>query len=317
MCGAGAQAIDVPGLRYVDRYTLPYTPGLPGTVFGNTLFGGISGLDYDAVSGSYYAISDDRSQNAPAGGDPSARFYNISITADQNGFVGPSPITINSVTALRQAGGGTFPATGVDPESIRFRRNGAEMSLYWASEGAVAPTSNPPLQNPFVREANLDGTFVREFTNPAQFNPDSVAGQTRGIRNNLAFESLTFSTDGSRVYAASESSLFQDGPRATATAGSVNRIAEFDQATGAPLRQFAYMTDPIQAANPANANDNGLAELLAIDSDYVPGRRAILLAQRGEQHPDLQDLPGRRHRRQRAGFTGGRVVHPPSPRNSC
>src|SRR5262249_29587179 len=159
--------------------------------------------------------------------------------------------------------GTTFPSLNVDPESIRIRGS----SVYWTSEGAVAGTSNPPLQNPFIREADLSGSYLREFTNPAQFNPDAVAGQTTGIRNNLAYESLTFSVDGSRVYTASESSLFQDGPRATAFAGSVNRIAEFNQVTGQPLRQFAYITDPIQAANPVNANDNGIAEMLAIGPD--------------------------------------------------
>lgn len=273
--GSAAFAIDVPGLRYVDRYSLPYSTGLAGTTFGNTLFGGISGLDYDAVTDSYYAISDDRSQNAPAGGNPAARFYNISIGVNQNGF-NPSPITINNVTQLRDVGGGTFPALGVDPEAIRFRRNGSDMSIVWTSEGAVSATSNPPLQNPFVREANLNGDFVREFSNPNKFNPDAVAGQTRGIRNNVAFESLTLSTDGTRTYTATESSLFQDGPRSTATTGSTNRILELDTATGNPLREFVYVADPIVTVNPANANDSGLVELLAIgDNTFLAVERSF------------------------------------------
>ena len=55
------------GLHVLDRYVLPYSPGMSATEFNGTAFGGISGLDYDAVSNSYYAISDDRSQVAPPG----------------------------------------------------------------------------------------------------------------------------------------------------------------------------------------------------------------------------------------------------------
>ncbi len=259
-------AIDVPGLRYVDRYTLPYTPGLNGTAFSGTLFGGISGLDYDAQTNSYYAISDDRSQNAPVGGNNAARFYNISIAVGASGFTGPNPVTINSVTQFLRPDGTTFPTLNVDPESIRVRRSGSDVSLFWTSEGAATATSNPPLQNPFVREATTSGGYIREFTNPAKLNPDAVgAGQTRGVRNNLGYEGFTFSTDGTRAYGAIESSLFQDGPRSTASAGSNNRIVEFNVATGAAGREFVYRTDPIQALNPVNANDNGVSEILAID----------------------------------------------------
>lgn len=258
--------VDVPGLRYVDRYSLPYSPGLNGTAFNGTLFGGISGLDYDAATNSYYAISDDRSQNAPAGGNNAARFYNISISVGATGFSGPNPVTINSVNQMLRPDGTSFPTLGVDPESIRVRRSGSDVSLFWTSEGAAVATSNPPLQNPFIREMTTTGGYVREFTNPAKINPDGVgAAQTRGVRNNLGYEGFTFSTDGTRAYGAIESSLFQDGPRSTAITGSTNRIVEFNAATGQPTREFAYVTDPIQALNPANANDNGVSEILAID----------------------------------------------------
>lgn len=269
----------VSSLRYVDRYSLPYTAGQNGTVYGNTLFGGVSGLDFDPSTNTYVAISDDRSQNTPPGGNAAARFYGLSINVDQNGFVGPSPIVINSVNQMLRPDGTTFPTLNVDPEAIRFRHNGNQTSLVWTSEGAVAATSNPPLQNPFVREMNLSGGYVREFTNPAKFNPDGVGvNQTQGIRNNLAYESVTISPDGSRLYTATESALFQDGPRATATAGSVNRIVEFDMTSGAPLREFAYVTDPIRAFNPANANDNGLAEMLSLgNGEFIALERSFAL----------------------------------------
>ncbi len=281
---APACAIDVPALRYVDHYNLPYTSGLNGTVFGNTLFGGISGMDRDEITGTYYGISDDRSQNAPAGGDNAARFYNLSINVGQNGFVGANPVTINTVNRLQRPDGSAFPTLGVDPESIRFRRDGSgAASLYWASEGAAVSTSNPPLQNPFIRQMNIDGSYVREFTNPAKINPNGVGGaQSSGVRNNLGYEGITFSPDGTRMYGAIESSLFQDGPRATATAGSVNRIVEFTTATGTAGREFAYVTDRIQTVNPANANDNGVSEILAIsDTNFLVVERSFALGGEG------------------------------------
>lgn len=265
-CVSVASAIDVPGLRYVDRYTLPYTSGFAGTVFNGTLFGGISGLDFDPASNSYWGISDDRSQQAPPGGDASARFYNLSISVNQNGFVGPNPVTINSVTRMLRPDGTPFPTLGVDPEAIRHNPDG---TFLWTSEGSVAASGNPPLQNPFVRQMNADGSFVREFTNPTKFNPDAVAGQTRGIRNNLAFESLTTTPSGAATFVATESSLFQDGPRATTSAGSANRIIRFDTATGQATGEFVYNTDAIQAANPVNGNDNGVVEMLALDESTL------------------------------------------------
>ncbi|MEI7657762.1 MAG: esterase-like activity of phytase family protein [Phycisphaerae bacterium] len=279
-----AQAIDVPGLRYVDRYNLPYTPGLNGTVFGNTLFGGISGMDYDVSSGSYYAISDDRTQNAPAGGNNAARFYNLSINVNQSGFVGANPVAINTSTAMLRPDGTTFPTLSVDPEAIRVRPNGSSVpTLLWTSEGAVAATGNPPLQNSVIREMNVTGSHIREFAVPAKTIPNAVgAGQNTGVRNNLGYEGLSLSLDGTRTYGAMESSLFQDGPRSTATTGSVNRFFEFDTATGAPTREFAYITDPIQAVNPANANDNGVSEILAISNDsFLVVERSFALGGEG------------------------------------
>src|SRR6476661_1425169 len=51
-------------LAYVGSYTIA-----SGTAFDGIDYGGISGLDFDAASNRYLALSDDRSEKAPA------RFY--------------------------------------------------------------------------------------------------------------------------------------------------------------------------------------------------------------------------------------------------
>lgn len=239
----------IEGLRFIGQQIVP-----TGTQQLGTTVGGLSGIDYDRNSGTYYAISDDRSQFN------SARFYNLSLDFDENGFYG---VNFNSVQTLKRSsaeGGGTFPALTVDPESIRL--DSSSGTLYWTSEGERRVTPTTVLQNPFVREMSTSGDFVRELSTPAKYNPTTGP---EGIRQNLAFESLTLSTDGNKVYAATENALFQDGPAATTTTGSPARILSFDKATGAAGAEYVYNVGPvIDTPIPADAfATNGLVELLA------------------------------------------------------
>ncbi|MCY2964543.1 MAG: esterase-like activity of phytase family protein, partial [Planctomycetota bacterium] len=103
---AAAFAGPIEGLRYIGQQTLP-----TGTMYSGTQVGGLSGIDYDSSTGTYWAISDDRSATGPA------RFYNTSLNFDQNGFYG---VTFNSVQTMKRSpgeGGGTFPLNNVDPEA--------------------------------------------------------------------------------------------------------------------------------------------------------------------------------------------------------
>src|SRR5262245_42325753 len=72
-------------------------------------FGGISGLDYDAANDVYYAISDDRSERAPA------RFYVLKLAIGESGVAG---LDIVSSSQLTGADGKPFAAKGIDPEAI-------------------------------------------------------------------------------------------------------------------------------------------------------------------------------------------------------
>jgi hypothetical protein len=87
-----------------------------------------------------------------------------------------------------------------------------------------------------------------------------------GIVNNLAFESLTVSTDGRTLYTATENALVQDGPVATVATGSNSRILSFDLSTGQAGAEYVYPVSPVALpASPAGGfATNGLVELLAI-----------------------------------------------------
>ena len=231
-------------LTYLGQQVLPFNLS-----FGGTPVGGLSGVDYNPLDGRYIAISDDRSQNAPA------RFYDLDFQVSSAGFTG---VSVTGVTTLQQPGGGAYPALAIDGEAIRFAGPG---KFVYTSEGDANR-----LIAPFVREGNLaDGSFSRDYTLPGYYAPAA----TTGIRNNLAFESLTYSFDGTQLVTATESSLKQDGGIATLTSGAASRILVLGRDSLTPQAEYVYVTDPIPTAPvPGGAADNGLVELLA----YAPNK---------------------------------------------
>lgn len=214
----------------------------------DTEVGGLSGLDYDRAHNSFVAISDDRAQINMA------RFYDLSIDLS-DGYLDEGDIQFTGVTEILDSNEQPFAEAGVDPESIRVK--GFPDLLCWTSEGdannGVAP---------FVRVMSRTGHFVDEFELSDKYLPT----ETQGIRNNLAFESLTFSVDGKTVYTATENALLQDGEAASLETGSYSRVLKLSNKTGAELAEYIYATDPvIDAPIPAGEfSTNGLVELLAV-----------------------------------------------------
>jgi hypothetical protein len=222
-----------------------------GLKIAGTEFGGISGLDYDAASGLFYAISDDRSERAPA------RLYTLKLAIDGKGVHG---IDIVSSAELRNAEGAAFAKKDVDPEAIRF--DAAANRLFWSSEGDAAG-------QPAIYEAKPDGTHVRSFAIPEAYLPD--ADRTRGVRGNLAFESLAISPDGRTLWAGTENALAQDGEKATLEAGSPSRVIGFDIASGTLTAEYVYDNGPIftKATQDPFYNDNGLSEFMFFGPDQL------------------------------------------------
>ncbi len=120
---------------------------------------------------------------------------------------------------------------------------------------------------PFVRVANRDGSFVRELPLPDGFAP--TADKSTGIRDNLAFEGLTFLSGGD-LLVGMESALYQDGPMTTLTNGALARLIRYDAATGGQKAQYVYPISPIPQAptKPGGWNDFGMSEILALDDRH-------------------------------------------------
>ncbi len=236
-----------------------------GTTFGETEVGGLSGLEYIPLLDSYVALSDDHAPNRKV------RVYELSIDLS-NGALDDGDVVFTHVTTLLNPDELPFAGERVDPEAIRFAP--ASLTLYWASEGNA---NN--LVAPSLREMTLSGRFVRELSAPPLFGP--TADGTAGVRHNLAFESLSLSWDGKKLFTATENALRQDGPSASGDDSSPSRIVEFDIATGLAERQFIYVTDPVTPpAAPANRfNTNGLVAMLAVsDTRFLMVERSLSLA---------------------------------------
>lgn len=238
--------------------------GNAGTIAGKSVpIGGLSGITYDATTNRYFAISDDRSENAPA------RFYSVNL----------DPITGNpsftSVITLKDAQGKLYEKFSIDPEGIALTNRN---TVFISSEGEVRPDLSR-VTNPFINEYSVTtGELVRSLAIPRKFLPiiedtnqngtiDTTEKAIAGIRNNLAFESLTISPNQRFLYTANEAALLQDGDIPSLTAGSRNRIVQYNLTTGQAEKEYLYLTDviPKNASTPTGFKDNGLVDLLAID----------------------------------------------------
>jgi len=259
-------------LQYIGQQHLP-----TGFTFGGTQVGGLSGIDRNPLNGRYLAISDDRSGINPA------RYYDLSLDLSQ--FVrSPSPgqagVSFNSVTTLLQPPPNAalpYAANTLDPESMRINPRTGE--LVWSNEGQRGGAGVPTLQGPTVRGMSATGgIYTRDFAVPSRYTPTGTGAADPGIRNNLAFESLSFSTDGNTLYTATENALVQDGAASALGVGSPARILSFDAVTGAAGAEYIYPVSPVVSTPVPVTNfaTNGLVELLAIgDRQFISVERSF------------------------------------------
>ncbi|WP_287128124.1 esterase-like activity of phytase family protein [Candidatus Cyanaurora vandensis] len=237
-------------ISYLGQATFP-----TGTLYNNTQVGGLSGITYDSSQNLYYSIADDRSVINPA------RYYTLTIDLS-TGTLNNSNVVFTGVTTLLNGSGQPFAANSIDPEGIALT-NG---TLFISSEGEV---STNQILNPFVNRFTLAGLQTQVLPIPTKFLPGGPVPTTVGIRNNLAFESLTLTPDQTGLYTATENALVQDGPTNTPTSGGLSRILRFNLTTGQPEREFLYRTEPVaQPPIPAGTfSTSGLVELLAVDDE--------------------------------------------------
>lgn len=105
----------------------------------------------------------------------------------------------------------------------------------WISSEGVFPRDDNGNQlfDPFINKFDLEGQQTAVLPVPEKFLPTEDG--TRGIRSNLAFESLTITPDRRFLYTATEGALVQDGPIADLENESPVRILKYDLRTGQPV----------------------------------------------------------------------------------
>jgi hypothetical protein len=232
-----------PALEFLGQQVFP-----TDTQFAGTTFGGLSGFAYDERRGVFYALSDDQ---------VNMRFYTLRIGVSS----GAPAVEILAVTPLRDAAGQPFASSSADPEGLALTKDD---TLVLTSEGFATR-----LIDPWVREFGLDGRQQGELPVPDAFDPN--AGGTRGVRQNLGFESAATAPNGRFLFTGTEAALAQDGPPATVAAGSPARILRYNLQRRALDRQYVYWTDPI-AEPPVPATQfavNGLVELLPLNNQFL------------------------------------------------
>ncbi|BAY20050.1 phytase (plasmid) [Anabaenopsis circularis NIES-21] len=243
--------VTLQGQTILDTSFIP--SGTAGTVNNLPLpLGGLSGVTYDPVNNRYYAISDDRSQFAPA------RFYTFSTDP---ATINTAGVNFTNVTPLTDTNNNFFAINTIDLEGIALTNNG---TVFISSEGEV---SSSRVLDPFIREFSLStGQQIKSLPVPAKFLPVfndlnnngtlDTGEQTSGIRNQLAFESLTITLDQKTLFTATENALFQDGS-ANNTDIILSRIIQYNLESGQPEKEYLYSTE---------TNNTGLVDLLAIDN---------------------------------------------------
>lgn len=245
-------------LKFIGQYIVPHNLPYKGTITG-----GLSGIDYDATTGNYYLISDDRSALNPA------RFYTAKLYFSNKSF---DSVQFTAVTTLLQPNGNAYPdsktnaALTPDPEALRY--NAKKNCLVWSSEGErIVNEKDTILTNPGVYEITTTGQYIDSFALPTQFRMQAT---DNGPRRNGVFEGLGFTPGYRYMYVSLEEPRYEDGPRADVRDTTAwTRLIKYDNNTRQPIAQYAYKLEPVAfPASPANAfKVNGISDIMVL-SDH-------------------------------------------------
>lgn len=250
-----AQAPGVQITRFLGEQTLPHKMEFDGTTVG-----GLSGMDRDPTTGTWYFISDDRARYQPA------RFYTGQLDIDpiDGRFTG---VRLTGVTVLKDEEGNPYPGFGlpdsVDPETIRF--DSRTRRLLWGQEGDRPDDTHPgiPVSGLSVRWAGRDGRELAELPIPRNLR---MTDDDKGPRRNFGMEGVAIAP---KVFAGVvEGPRYEDGKPPTTDHGALARITVWSR-SGEVRGQYAYPIDPLPAApiSPTGLTDSGVSEILALDND--------------------------------------------------
>lgn len=247
-------------LKYINTFVLPYNQQ-----FEQTTVGGLSSIDFDPKSNTYYLISDDRSHINPA------RFYTAKIDISAKGI---DLVTITGVHTLRQKNGLSYPELSkhatktVDPEGMRY--NGLTQQLTWTSEGErIISPNDTTLIDPAITMISANGEDRDTIPLPDNLRMRLTES---GPRRNGVLEGLTFANDFKTLYVNMEEPLYQDGPRADVIRNNAFiRIYQIDLKDKRNTAQYAYELEPVALppAKPGAEINNGIPDILWLGNNKL------------------------------------------------
>lgn len=242
---------------------------VPQVAAGSSLpVGGLSGIDYDPASGTWFLISDDKSEHGPA------RYWQATIRITANA---PPQILKLWTIPIRRPSGGYYPVPGSGEEALdseSLRKVPGSRSIIWTSEGDARDGFGPA-----IRTMSFSGRSSSSLPLPSMFSFDRT--QSKGPRANLSFEGLSFEPGGKQLWVSLEAPLIEDGPLAGRDNGAVIRLSRFAYPRLSLGAQFAYAVEPIGPAPQDRLADNGVSEIVALDSKHL-----LVLERSGIQQPD-------------------------------
>ncbi len=185
-------------------------------------------------------------------------FFRQLYLAYCKGYLQKDGVIAVNITTLLNDNGQKFRAGESDTEGIALTH---KETVFISSEGDAAK-----LINPFIKEFSLSsGREIATLPISNKFLPDKSGQQ--GIRNNLAFESLTITPDNKHIFTATENALIQDGVAAKPNIGSPCRILQYNLVNNQLEKVFLYQTEPVSPfLNFTGKFASGLPDLLALDN---------------------------------------------------
>jgi hypothetical protein len=230
-----------------------------GLKVDNTVFGGLSGIRYDEKLKKLYAISDDRARKSPA------RFYTFLVKEGNNGL----DLTLDSATILKTGKGTDYRKGSVDFEDIEILD---DENLIITSEGNLMSRY---IQPPRVIVFNKSGKYNKDLLVDNKFKPVRENGHfVSGIRDNLAFEPLSFTPNKEYLFTGTEDALRQDGKTASLKDFSKVRMVRYQKTPNGylPNDEFVYPLGPIPNIDMAIeglAAQSGVPAVLAQDKNTL------------------------------------------------
>lgn len=238
----GCHASKTFSVDYLGGYTVPANLDTL-----NTVFSGISGLDYDTEKDLFYLISDDRSEYAPA------RMYEAKFQLSNKGI---EALTLSNVKFLSDINGEPFAQETCDFESVRYHPKKQQWIL--GNEGGKKGSAG-------IYYIDKTGKIIDSLP---------IENHIReGLRFNKTFEGISLSSETNTLFYTTEAPLVSDGKAPTLSHGGMVRIAA-STLTGNKIMEWFYELEKVPKKATeippwgGTGSDNGLAELLYLEKDW-------------------------------------------------